>query len=108
MQNTSSNLKAFSFVFRFFWRIFWHKFLSDQRHTDCDRLKNALRRFLTTLFGLWFRFGSTTDADMYLKLLGLMSPTEFAMDTSDSPPRPTRLANLTKRTATFEEVDIRS
>ena len=45
---------------------------------------------------------------MYLKLLGLMSPTEFAMDTSDSPPRATRLANLTKRTATFEEVDIRS
>jgi hypothetical protein len=30
------------------------------------------------------------------------------METSDSRPRPTRAADLTKRTATFEEVDIRS
>ena len=39
---------------------------------------------------------------------GTHVPTEFAMDTSGSPPRPTRLADLTKPTATFEEVDIRS
>jgi hypothetical protein len=30
------------------------------------------------------------------------------METSDSRPRPTRVADLTKCTATFEEVDIRS
>jgi hypothetical protein len=39
---------------------------------------------------------------------GTHVPTEFAMDTSDSPPRPNRPSDLTKRTATFEEVDIRS
>ena len=39
---------------------------------------------------------------------GTHVPTKFAMDTSDSPPRPNRPADLTKRTATFEEVDIRS
>jgi hypothetical protein len=36
------------------------------------RLKNALRRFLPSLFGLWFKFGPTRDAVMYLKL-GRMS-----------------------------------
>jgi len=43
---------------------------------------------------------------MYLKLGQV--PTEFAMDSSDRPPPSTRPADLTKRKATFEEVDIRS
>src|SRR5216684_4271976 len=71
------------------------------------RLKNALRRSLPSLFGLWFRFGPTRDAVMYLKL-GRMSQRSLRWKTSDSRPRPTRVADLTKGTATFEEVDIRS